>query len=746
MAKDEKPTLPFSYTGDSRFTKDCFCHMRNNVCEMAQFLKHGLLGRLFMRADGRHIEGGFPHRPIDFGRKTNLKSDQELDTRFHESVGMYQALHEDDNFRLNALNVFALGHVLRNAATFCVKYRFKLQLLIDATISITLPKFKITRNVLPGPGGDRSEFNGTFGQYEVTGDTYWGIRRKYYLPENGDWRELIPGTEAEVMAHTADYIPGSRIPAGKDYYVKKDTLFYEVHNQSQYEPKIHEFYVEIPPDDNTTLADFQYYIRVDPPAGSTSAPTFRECAILDSPEINTYYTYDEEQGQYVPIEPHNLGDLQGKDIFYYTLRPGSSTEHYYVNAGQAWAEEHPLGTWLVIIPGLTRYPSSTPEKYTLYRKVQKSDADVLSVTNPLYVDCTDEDVERLKDYCNLLLYHYRTILIITGRKRPYYREIVDGIRFTITDIMIRINDLVDCCEFTKPDGTHIEHLDRNNYTIREMKLKFNELVDALVNEAYFLRVVKPRVGSFEERMSMKGSVGAFMDEIGFNEKAWEDLIVSSLRPGGPLESTEQNYDEVTPEWDGYCYNDLGFVYNPYEYQFYNAVWDALDFTTYGDDLEPGADPAGTMIRRMGSWVTNEENPTNEDGYDRFPKFRIDDVETRPLTECIDLVHIADVWRACDYVGSLYSIDAFCRMFNAVVPDGSGNNWSVGLEHPWDYVDFAQHSDEFDYNDAAFGELLEEIRDLETRLRLLFNAVQLAAYTIVDLGLRISDYSVIYTCE
>lgn len=648
MAKGETHVLPSSYIANSRNTDDCFCHMRNNVCDMAQFLREGLLGRLFMRPDGRHIEGGFPHKPIDFGRKEKkLPLDQALDTRFFESVGTYQASHQNNTYRLNSLNVFAIGYILRNAAMFCVKYKFRLQLLIDSVICTMLPKFKITRR----PDG-----------------TVIDESQKYY--------------ELKVA-------------------------------QDPTTPKENEFYVTISSGD-LTASRYNYYFF------NPTTNGFVHCITLDP--RNTYYLKDDSDGLYVPIGTHVVGDLTGHNI-YQQMGDGS-----YRNLGFAWDETNRFGELIVVIPGLTRNNTyESPSDCVLFRQVTAEDTETF--WDQLYVDCTNEDVERVKNYVNILIKHYRAILIATSRKKSKYRQIVDGVPFTIADLIVRINALVECADFRDQEGRVIIHpLNENEYTIRDMKLKINELVDAINQEAFFLNLIDINFPLYE-RYTMMNAIRDFLDDIRMNEKAWKDLVASGKR------ADEQQQDpKIVHEFDGYCYNDLGFVYNPYDHQFNIDQWDWFDFTKYDEQPAYGT-----------NWIHGRVVP-HPDGYREktspFITYYTQEPGDAPvnheaeLSDILDLVIIADTWRACDYVGSMYVLDCTLRLFDTKSPDG--DIWKDGLVNPRVPVTPEQQ--------AKLNELLDIVDDLEDRLSILFGSAPVAALTVADLGLRVSDYSVIYTCE
>ena len=640
MAKGETHVLPSSYIANSRMTDDCFCHMRNNVCDMAQFLREGLMGRLFMRKDGRHIEGGLPHKPIDFGRKTNLPLDQALDTRFFESVGTYQACHENNTFRLNALNVFAIGYILRNVAAFCVRYKNRIQLLIDSVICTMLPKFKITKKA-----------DGTI--------------------------------------------------------IDESQLYYELNVANDpTTPKENEFYVTIPSGD-LTRSDHIYYHFI--PKSETNDSGFKRCAILDPK--NTYYLKN-GPNTYTAIGSHVVGDLTGNDI-YQRLNDGT-----YRNLGLVWDSSSRFGELVVVIPGLTKnntYASSSPENCVLFRQVTADDTELF---DKLYVDCTNEDVERVKNYINILIRHYRTVLIMTSRKRYKYREIVETTPFTIEDLAVRINALVDSGDFKDNEGNPlITPLSLAEYTIRDMKLKINEIVDAIDKEAFFLRLIDEE-DELYQRYTLDNILSDFLKDIRFNELAWDDLIASCLRS-----HAQQNGAYTKREWDGYCYNDLGFVYNPYDAERNMQVSRAVDFTQYGEIV---AETIGVTVQRQS--IPYDDDTTAPRVYGALTHLLLSDV--------LDLVIIADVWRACDYIGSMYILDCTLRMFRARAPDGE--LWKDGLMHPRIEVTSEQQ--------VKLNRVLEKLNDIESRLDLMFGAAPVAALTVADLGLRVSDYSVIYTCE
>ena len=633
MAKGETHVLPSSYIANSRMTDDCFCHMRNNVCEMAQFLREGLLGRLFKRTDGRHIEGGFPHRPIDFGRKSNLPLDQALDTRFFESVGTYQACHENATYRLNALNVWAIGYILRNAAMFCVSYKNRFQLLIDSVICTMLPKFKITRR----PDGTVIDESQTYYELNVAHD---------------------PTT-----------------------------------------PKENEFYVAIGSGDLVNT-NYNYYYFI--PADDHNDSGFRRCAVLDPGTVahpKRYFTKN-ASGTYEEIRTHVVGALTGNDI-YQLLDNGT-----YRNLGMAHDETNKFGKLIVIIPGLTRNNTYTnPVECVLFRQVTVDDTQ--EWFDKLYVDCTNEDVERVKDYINIILRHYRTVLVASYRKKSRYREIIDTVPFTLEDLVVRVNAIVDCCNFTDHEG----HL-----LINHLKLKINEIVDAINKEAFFLRLIDIN-DELYIRYSSMNALSDFLRDIRMNEKAWQDLIASCLR------THEQQLDStIVHEWDGYCYNDLGFVYNPYDHENCIRIWDTLDFTQYNE-------PFNWMKGRIVPFPTNLGDKTE-------PYYINPALEKTDLSDILDLVIIADVWRACDYIGSMYVLDCTLRMFRTKSPDG--DIWKDGILNPRIPVTPEQQ--------AKLNTLLNIINDVESRLDVLFGAAPVAALTVADLGLRVSDYSVIYTCE
>ena len=645
MAKGETHVLPSSYIANSRMTDDCFCHMRNNVCELAQFLREGLLGRLFKRSDGRHIEGGFPHKPIDFGRHSNLPLDQALDTRFFESVGTYQACHENHTFRLNALNVFAIGYILRNVAMFCVKYKNRIQLLIDAVISTMLPKFKITRR----PDG-----------------TVIDESQKYY--------------ELKVA-------------------------------QDPTTPKENEFYVAIGSNEMTNT-NYNYYFFI--PADKNNDSGFKHCAVLDPGTVGNekHYFTKNANGTYTQIGTHVIGALTGKDI-YQQLGDGS-----YRNLGLSYDKNSRFGELLVVIPGLTKNNTYTnPSKCVLFRQVVVSDTQ--EWFDKLYVDCTNEDVERIKNYVNILIRHYRSVLIATYRKKFKYREIIESVPFTIADLAVRINALVESGDFKDPEGRSIiQPLLVTDYNIRDMKLKLNELIDAINHEAFFLRLIDETDELYERYTSMR-AIEDFLKDIRMNEKAWQDLIATCSR-----EHEQQHDPTIVHEWDGYCYNDLGFVYNPYEHEKCISIWDTLDFTKY-DEVSPV------------SWVKGRIVPFPTSLGDKTEPYHTYAGSTQTdLSDVLDLVIIADVWRACDYIGSMYVLYCMLGMFKTKAPDGE--LWKDGLLNPRVTVTPAQQ--------AKLNELLDILNDLEARLELIYGAAPVAALTIVDLGLRVSDYSVIYTCE
>lgn len=637
MAKGETHVLPSSYIANSRFTDDCFCHMRNNVCELAQYLREGLAGRLFLRPDGRHIEGGFPHKPIDYGRKENkFPLDQALDTRFDESVGMYQACHEDDTYRLNALHVFGTGYILRNAAMFCVTYKNRLQLLIDSVISTMLPKFKIT------------------------------------------------------------------VPADPDKNLDPEQMYYELnvaHDPTT--PKENEFYVTIASNAMASVG-YSYY------AYSKEENRFKPCATLDP--NGTYYTKSGDG--FVQIVEHTVGEFRGKDV-YIEMADGS-----YKNLGNAWDDTNPFGELVVVIPGLTRNNTYTnPGECKLFRQIVALDTDALR--DILYVDCTNENIELLKNYVNILIKHYRTVLVATHRRKSKYREIVGDAPFTMTDLLVRINYLVYSGEFAKEDGTHIEQVNPDDYCIRDLKLKVNELVDAINKEAFFLKLIDES-DEFYKMYNLDHIIEDFLAAIGFNEAAWDDLIASAKR------EHEQQADssETVHEFDGYCYNDLGFVYNPYEHTRNYQLWKTLDFTKYGDH---GDYYAATWRRQMDLLKFGTTGPRIRENTDEYSLF---------LTEVLDLLIIADVWRSCNYIGSMYVLDCTLNMLDAKAPDGE--LWMDGLINP--RVELTP------YQEAKLNVLYAKIVDFNNRIDLLMGAARVAALTVADLGLRVSDYSVIYTCE
>ena len=640
MAKGETHVLPSSYIANSRNTDDCFCHMRNNVCDMAQFLREGLLGRLFMRPDGRHIEGGFPHKPIDFGRKEKrLPLDQALDTRFFESVGTYQACHENNIFRLNALNVFGIGYVLRNAAMFCVKYKFRFQLLIDSVICTMLPKFKITRR----PDG-----------------TIIDESQKYY--------------ELNVA-------------------------------QDPTTPKENEFYVTIPSNEMSSPSYKYYYFN-------PVVNGFAKCCTLDPSK--EYFTKDGDT--FTRIGTHVVGALTGKEI-YQLLGDGT-----YRNLGLVWDSTGRFGELVVVIPGLTRNNTyANVNDCVLFRQVTAADTD--RFWNQLYVDCTEEDVERVKNYVNILIKHYRTVLIATSRTKSKFRQIVDGVPFTIADLAVRINGLVKSADFKDPEGRAvIQPLNEEDYSIREMKLKINELVDAINEEAFFLKLIDINHPLYSKYTSMN-AVEDFLNDIRFNDKAWDDLVESSLRT-----HDQQEDPTIVHEFDGYCYNDLGFKYNPYEHDASVDRFCRLDFREY--DLQGGR-LSNIMVGRVVPHTPGYRDDITEPYYVEF-----DGTTQIDLTDIIDLVIIADTWRACDYIGSMYILDCTLRMFKTKSPDG--DIWKDGLINPRVEVTAEQRT--------KLLELLDVINDIESRLSILFGAAPVAALTVADLGLRVSDYSVIYTCE
>ena len=642
-----KHLLPSSYVANSKFTDDCFCHMRNNVCELAQFLREGLTGKLFMRASGnRHVEGGFPHKPIDYGRQDPyIKPDQELDTRFNESVGMYQASHESDVFRLNALNVFGVGYILRNTASFCVKYRNRFQLLIDSVISTMLPKFRITD------------------------------------------------------------------PAGRP--LSSEEKYYELEiAQDRTTPKPNEFYVTIPSGD-LTVADANYYFYNPAYAG------FEKCAVLNP--TGSYFTKVNET-TYAAIGSHVIGALRGQDI--YQLLPDGT----YRNLGNSWDESSPFGELLVVIPGLTRNNTySDASQCKLFRQVTASDTEQLAAQ--LYVDCKNEDIERLKNYVNLLIRHYRTVLVVTNRKKFKYREILYTTPFTVEDLMVRINSLVECCNF-QDDGRPVIHpLPADDYSVREMKLKVNQLVDAICQEAFFLRLID-ETDEFYQRYTLDYVIEDFLKEIRLNEDAWKDLIDSGRR------ADDQQQDEtIVHEFDGYCYNDLGFVYNPYKHQFNIDQWKQMDFTLYNQEASYGT-----------SWIKGRVVPHPEGYrddvtcpyltyYTSIPGGPLEE-KVCDLSSVLDLIIISDVWRACDYIGSMYVLDCTTRLLDSKSPDG--DLWLDGLINPRVDVTPEQQN--------LLNILYDKMLEIRRRLNVIFGMAPVAALTVTDLGVRVSDYSVIYTNE
>jgi len=633
MEAKYKHLLPSSYVADSKFTDDCFCHLRNNVCDVAQFLREGLLGRLFKRENGNmHIEGGFPHMPIDHGRKDpHIASDQILDTRFYESVGTYQANNENTVFRLNSLNVFAIGYILRHSAEFCVRYKYRLQLLIDAVICTMLPKFRITR------------------------------------------------------------------PA--DRPLSEEEKYYELVAQDPTNPKEHEFYVAIPSGEVAVAANHYYFFN-------EMFNSFQRCAVLNQGD----YFLKTDNG-YSLIGVHTVGDLRGKDI-YQRLSYGT-----YRNVGNAWDKTSNFGELIVVIPGLTKNNVwSNPADCILFRQVVADDTAELA--SKLYVDCTNEDLERLKNYINILIRHYRSILTVSHRKKFKYREILDSVPFTIEDIVLRINALVDCCDFRDTlDRPIINSLRESDYSIREMKLKVNELVDAINQEAFFLKFVDIN-DEIYQKYNLDNIVDDFLDAIRFNEDAWDDLVASSAK------SHDQQTDPIlVKDWTGYCYNDLGFVYNPYDSQRNQRVWDALDFRQYNNRV---FELAGTVQREYNDEGDNVKSPL----------VCVDEDTVVKLSEVLDLVLIADVWRACDYIGSMYILDCTVRMMKAKSPDNE--HWTDGLANPRVECTAAQR--------AALLALLDKLLNVRDKLDLLLNVAPLAALTVVDLGVRVSDYAVAYTCE
>ena len=637
--KQDTRVLPSSYDC-YRLTNSLYYYMRNNVCDAAHMLYEKLMGSVFEINGRKELWGGFPRMTMP---RHKLRLDQILNTNFAESVGMYQALNANDKFRLNALNLFGVGWVLRPFAAYLSSLRFRLQLLIDGSICMMLDKFLITK---------------------LTTDVEINKSAEYH----------------EVYAD--DVV--SPVPVGTvDHERPKQYPYYGAMESGALLPeKI----------DGETVEYYHF---------AQATTSFKKCSVLKG----TFYTL--YNGEYYEIQDHVIGALNNKNI-YRKKKDGT-----YENIGAC------VDNNLIILGKTRNITYTSQDENVIYRGLMATQD--TKYLGQFYVDMENEDIALIKSHLNVILTHYSTILSLTGRKRPSYSGIASNVRYTLADLSERINNFIECLnsgDFPSKDTTKLDLVPEDEYTVRMLKLKINEIVDKITFECFF-SLLLDESSEFYANYSLNDLLKKLYDTTKLGEEGWSDLLHSAERSN----YQQQRYPTA---FNGYSYNDLRVAYVPEDINKMTILFDYIakdGLRKYNTGLSGTIGGEVEARERSHEPLVRDEGGSG-DGYNPY-EHRI------PLSTVCDLPHIADVWRNCDYPGSMYIISQVCKLLNSKLSNGKA--WI----DVWETFVNERYS-----GNSATMDLLAQIKELIKKVNLILELAPVAAMMLTDLAFRTVDYCVV----
>lgn len=168
--------------------------------------------------------------------------------------------------------------------------------------------------------------------------------------------------------------------------------------------------------------------------------------------------------------------INGLDIYVRRYNDGT---YYFKPVGNA-------GRYRTIVPGYTRenYYSTDVNDCHIWRAAVSGD-----VVRQLYSDKTNENLDMIRRAVNTFLSHYSQAMLMLRRDPPLASAIPATQPYTVGDLVNRINAIVVAINvYADPEaGLYpIELLATDEYNIRPLKLKCNEIVDLIKHDPNFL--------------------------------------------------------------------------------------------------------------------------------------------------------------------------------------------------------------------------------------------------------------------
>ena len=393
----------------------------------------------------------------------------------------------------------------------------------------------------------------------------------------------------------------------------------------------------------------------------------------------------------------------------------------------------------------------------LYKQVEIGSSTAINIdgtTKHLYVDPKDEDIERVKDVINAFMLRYRTVLVATGRNNYSFQPVRDGVRYTVADLRDRLNIVVDIINSCSPSTSQLVRMDyvdatgtvmdptqtysyRNRtgafvdvssnsliatddsgailpaaeqvklgkvqiylptprYTVRDMKLKANEIIDWIRGEKFYLKFVDSAVDFNLNKLDKE-----FWEMLGGFRVLYQMATVS-------------NFDSTNDS-----YNDRWFFYDP-AIPYIADVFNVMNLTCLkGKDDEDVV--TGDITRDE---VDIESTPKNFGEYYIYAGV----FKWVPLKYVANVYATANEWSSIDYSGCMQIIDLTGQLLVTRTPDGV--SWEKAITDPRVDIDPEVH--------AGLRAILKQILHFKERLDLLTKYSPHVADVVVDIAYHVGS--------
>jgi len=343
----------------------------------------------------------------------------------------------------------------------------------------------------------------------------------------------------------------------------------------------------------------------------------------------------------------------------------------------------------------------------LYRQLIVGD-DESVMTNKLgylFVDAEDEVLLRVKNALNVFMTYYRTTLLMSGRSGTAYRLIGKSMRYTTEDIIVRLNSII--ASINKYATNKIELLPEDEYTVRNLKLKVNELIEYIVDEEYYGNLCSE--GYPRNLLTFEADFWKYMGD-GESGSLQYDMATTSVTP--------------SPESRYMSYNNRLFYYDPslpyIRYAYSRIKWHKL-YTS-------GEPKVGDIKKEIVSGADGSVSDYYHVYVGTYPETNGTNYEWVPMHHVVNLYQITEMWSFSEYSASMQVLKLTKNLLETKTPDG--NDWKEALYKPR----------KRDTKATNFLNVLAQINDMEARIDKILKIAPCAARTMVDIFRWCASYN------